>query len=105
MTDLSKAFDCIPHDQLIAKLEAYGLDEKVLSYIYSYLTNRNQSIRTNDKKSDFQKIISGVPQGSITGPILFNFAINDLFFFVSSSSMYNFADKYSHLPLQRLLQN
>ena len=50
MTDLSKAFDCIPHDLLIAKLEAYGLGEKALSYIYSYLTNRNQSVRINDKK-------------------------------------------------------
>ena len=47
------------------------------------------------KKSDFQKIISGVPQGSITGPILFNFSINDLFFFVSSASMHNFADDNS----------
>ena len=49
----------------------------------------------NDKKSDFQKIISGDPQGSITGPILFNFSINDLFFFVSSVSMHNFADDNS----------
>ena len=50
MTDLSKAFDRILHDLLIAKLEAYGLGEKVLSYIYSYLTNRNQCVRINDKK-------------------------------------------------------
>ena len=88
MTDLSKAFDCIPHDLLIAKLEAYGLGEKTLSYIFSYLRNRNQCVRINDKKSDFQKIISGVPRDSITGPILFHFSINDLFFLVSSTSMH-----------------
>ena len=98
--------DCIPHDLLIAKLEAYGLGEKALSYIYSYLTNRDQCVRINDKKIDFQKIISGVPQGSITGPVLFNFSINDLFFFVSSVSMYNFVDEnLLYLPLQRLLQD
>ena len=71
--DLSKVFDCIPHDLLIAKLETYGLGQKALSYIFSYLTNQNQCVRINDKKSNFQKIISGVPQGSITGPILFKF--------------------------------
>ena len=85
LTDWSKAFDCIPHDLLIAKLEPYSLGEKALSYIYLYLTKRNQSGRINDKESDFQKIISCVPQGSITGPILFNFSINDLFFFVSNA--------------------
>ena len=69
MTDLSKAFDFIPHDLLIVKREAYGLGEKTLPYIFSYLKNRNQCVRINDKKSDFQKIISGVPQGFITGPI------------------------------------
>ena len=88
MTDFSKAFDCIPHDLLIAKLEAYGLSGKTLSYIFSYLRNQNQCVRINDKKSDFQKMIFGVPQGFITGPILFNFSINDLFFLVSSTSMY-----------------
>ena len=69
LADLSKAFDCIPHDKLIAKLEAYSLGEKALSYIYSYLTNQNQCVCINDKKSNFQKIIARVPQGSITGPI------------------------------------
>ena len=95
MTDLSKVFDCIPHNLLIAMLEAYGQGEKALSCIYSYLTNRSQCVRINDKKSDFQKIISAVPQGSIPVPILFNFLINDLFCFVSSTSMYNFADDNS----------
>ena len=92
MTDLSKALDCIPHDLLIAKLEAYSLGEKTLSYIFSYLRNRNQCVRINDKKRDFQKIISGVPRDSITGPILFHFSINDLFFLVSSASMHMIHD-------------
>ena len=100
MTDLSKAFDCIPHDLLIAKLEAYSLGEKALSYIFSHLTNRNQCVCINDKKSDFQKILSGVPQGSITVPILLNFSINDLFFFVLSISMHNFAVDNFYLLLQ-----
>ena len=95
MTDLSKSFDRIPHKLLIANLEAYCLGEKALSYIFSYLTNRNQCVLINDKKRDFQKIISGILQGSITGPILFNFSINDLFFFVSSALMHNFADDNS----------
>ena len=54
---------------------------------------RISQIKINvDKKSDFPKIISGVPQGSLTGPILFNFLISDLFFFVSGASLLNFAD-------------
>ena len=99
MTDLLKNFDRIPHKLLIANLEAYCLGEKALSYIFSYLTNRNQCVLINDKKRDFQKIISGILQGSITGPILFNFSINDLFFFVSGTSMQNFAYENSYLLL------
>ena len=55
MTDLSKAFDCILHDLLIAKLEAYGLDEKALSCIISYLTSRNQCVLINDEKMIFKR--------------------------------------------------
>ena len=69
--DLSKAFDCIPHDLLIAKLKAYGFDEYLVHYIYSYLDNRKQCVRINNEKSCLQNI-SGVPQGSIVGPFLFN---------------------------------
>ena len=62
LIDLSKAFDCISHDLLIAKLAAYGFDENALNYILSYLTDREQSTRINNVYSLFQVIISGVPQ-------------------------------------------
>ena len=81
LMDLSKAFDCIPHDLIIAKLATYGFDIKSLEYILSYLTNRQQSTRINGIYSIFQIILSGVPQGSILGPIIFNIFINDISFY------------------------
>ena len=71
LMDLSKAFDCSPHDLLLAKLAAYGVDENLLCYIYSYLLNRKQCVRINNINSDFLNVVSGVPQGSIVGSILF----------------------------------
>ena len=65
LMDLSKAFDCIPHDLLIAKLQAYGFQESVIMFIYSYLSNRKQCVRINNTSSSFKDIVSGVPQGSI----------------------------------------
>ena len=87
LTDLSKAFDCIPHDLLIAKLSAYNFSDEALSYFYSYLTNRRQCVRINNRQSQLETIISGVPQGSILGLILFNLSINDLFFIVALASL------------------
>ena len=68
---LSKAFDCIPHDLLIAKLSAYGFDKTALNYIYSYPKKRQLCVRINNIHSGFEEIILGVPQGSVFGPILF----------------------------------
>ena len=89
---LSKAFDCISHDLIIAKLAAYDLDYTALQLIFSYLKNWKQCVRISNTYSNFENIITGVPQGSIVGPLLFDFSINDLFFFIESSSIHNFAD-------------
>ena len=82
LMDLSKAFDCVPHDLLLAKLAAYGVDESFLCYIYSYLLNRKQCVRINNININFLTVISGVPQGSIVGPILFNCFFNAFFDFL-----------------------
>ena len=70
-SDLSKAFDCISHELLIAKLNAYGFDVKSLNFILAYFTNRKQKTNIGSSFSDFLNIIFGVPQGSIFGPLLF----------------------------------
>ena len=67
-----EAFDCIPHNLLIAKLNNYGLDRNLLKYINSYLDNRKQFLRINNINSDFNDIISGVLQDPVVEPILFN---------------------------------
>ena len=61
LMDLSKAFDCVPHDLLLAKLAAYGIDDSLILYIHSYLLNRKQCVCINNTLSEFNKVISGVP--------------------------------------------
>ena len=94
LTDLSKAFDCLCHDLLIAKLEAYGVSYKSLKFIDSYLKERYQRVRVNSNYSKWSEILSGVPQGSILGPLLFNIYLCDLFMFVTPN-ISNYADDNS----------
>ena len=92
LTDLSKAFDCLPHDLIIAKLSAYGYSLPALNLIQNYLANGKQRTKINDSYSPWSDILFGVPQGSILGPLLLNIFLNDLFLILKDVNITDYAD-------------
>ena len=92
LMDLSKAFDCMHHDLLIAKLDAYGITPSGLKLLKSYLTNRQQRVKIGNTTSEWKEILKGVLQSFIFGPILFNIFINDMFHFITRADPINYAD-------------
>ena len=89
--DFSKAFDTVPHKWLLHKLLSYGVQGSLLTWMTSFLSNRFQRVAVNNSYSDWKPVTSGVPQGSVLGPLLFAIYVNDMPSVVSSK-LFKFAD-------------
>ena len=90
--DFMKAFDTVPHKRLLSKIQSYCISDQLLGWISSFLSDRQQRVCINGCHSNWGSVTSGIPQGSVLGPILFVIYINDLPEMVNNSTVYLFAD-------------
>ena len=90
--DFMKAFDTVPHGRLIQVLEYYGVDSFIVKWIRGFLTDRKQRVIINGELSTWSEVSSGIPQGSVLGPVLFVVYINTMVESVTNSELYLFAD-------------
>ena len=105
--DFKKAFDSVPHKRLLIKLESYGITGNVLKWVGSFLSNRIQKVKVKDAISDEAAVLSGIPQGSVLGPILFTIYINDLpdnvssacKIFADDTKLYSTTDNHANLQI------
>ncbi len=94
LTDLSKAFDCLPHRLIVSKLNAYGLHERASMLMANYFTDRKQRVKIGVERSEWLRMLKGTPQGSILGPFVFNVFQNDLMYMMCNTcDIYNYADE------------
>ena len=92
LVDLRRAFDLVDHDVLLQLLSECGCSERSLQWFKSYLSDREQFVSIQNKKSDTRNFSVGVPQGSILGPLLFTILINNLPKAINNASVYMYAD-------------
>ena len=109
LMDLSKAFDTINHELLIAKLHAYGFSYSALELVHSYLSDRWHRTKINGSYSTWVQIFCGMPQGSVNGPKWFNICLNDLFYLFENTEVCNTADDTTpfacHKDIRTLMMN